>query len=114
MIQWLVDPVNQDVLGAETAFNKFHAECPLPTLPIKVSRHTQIPKFPVCRVLSTFIEKLGHEERLYIGSGIQTPTGVRARLKEYENGKLLPKLFKHYLAQGYKIKTNEKSKTRPK
>lgn len=54
-------------------------------------------------VYAIVMEKAGHRPILYIGSGTNTLGGVRARLKQYDDGFLLPQYIAKSLEQGFDI-----------
>jgi len=114
---WLVCPIFPHTLGKESAFDEINAECPLtfaPNLletlkspsPPSLDYFRSLPNPPVEFVWGLYLvllEKPGHVPRLYGGSGTRKAGGVQARLEDYYNGQLLPKLVEHYLAKGYTV-----------
>lgn len=54
-------------------------------------------------VYAIVMEKAGHRPILYIGSGTSVFGGVRARLKQYDDGFLLPQYVSKSLEQGFDI-----------
>lgn len=64
-----------------------------------------LPKASTARwgVYLIVLEKLGQRPRIYIGSSTQTLTGMRSRLRQYDDGFLLPVYVESALNDGFTI-----------